>query len=200
MEAAQTGDQHQGAIEEPGIGLLLGNIYAFNGLPFFSPGGRQWIRAQTGHDVNLLQYTPPRRIRTLYPNAVLTRIELPNMQVLYRYMNLYTASAIFDIFPFIDPSLFEQTIETAYRGRNSAYGAPASAQACVFAFMSAASLLLDELNDERLSKIDVYAAQAYQLLPAFFGDPAGVDGLQAVLMLVWSYSDKTSQMNGADSS
>ena len=147
MDATQTGDQQQGVIEGPRIGLLLGNIYAFNGLPFFSPSGRQWIRAQTGQDVNLLQYTLPRRLRTLHPNAALTRIELPDMQVLYRYVNLYTTSAFSDIFPFIDPSLFERTIETAYRGRDPASGDMASAQACIFAFMSAASLLLDELTD-----------------------------------------------------
>lgn len=168
-------------------GLLLGNIYAFNGVPFFSLPGRQWIQAQTGEYVNLAHYIPPGRIRTLNHSVAQddalpqTATSLPDEKLLRRHLSLYTASNFSHIFPFIDPPLFEHTIEAAYCESGDVDG---TASACVYAVMSLASVVSNGLDDEELASIDDYASRAFRLLHGFVGDSINVDGLQVILILV----------------
>jgi hypothetical protein len=104
--------------------------------------------------------------------------------MLYQYLERYTYSTFSQIFPFINPLLFEHTVQAAYGEDHPTNFAPAAAKACVFAFMSVASVALNESNNGSISNMDDYALEAYYLLPDLLGHTMTVDGLQALLMLV----------------
>ncbi|CAG8178109.1 unnamed protein product [Penicillium salamii] len=170
--------------EEPEANLLLGTMYLCNGVPFFSARGRQWIEAQTGERVALAHYTPPRRIGLLNPGFPPRPVVfLPDQDRVRSHLALYKKSVLSDIFPFLEVSLFEETIETAYSAKNDTDAATATARACIFAFMSIVCVFSKDLNEENLDTGDDYSSQAYHLLPGIFGDSMTVDGLQAILML-----------------
>ncbi|KAL4972284.1 putative C6 transcription factor [Aspergillus desertorum] len=155
----------------------------------FLPSGRQWIQAQTGEVVSLSPYPPSRRVQALkspanHPLSSNETASLPDKETVYNHLRLYTSSVFSQIFPFISPPLFERTIETAYCQQDPPDCAIATARACVFAFMSVASVASsNDLNDEQISNIDYYASQAYHLLPIFFGNSITIDCLEAILML-----------------
>ncbi|KAE8393884.1 hypothetical protein BDV23DRAFT_29158 [Aspergillus alliaceus] len=157
----------------------MGSICAFNGLPFFSSAGRKWIKAQTGEDVNLNQYHPPNR-----GEAPIPTIPLPRKEVLYEHVHRYKSSRLSQLFPFIDPFLFEGTIHAAYEVQSPLTGDVSSSRACIFAFMAVTSTILNESDDDGVQNPDDYAYVAYDLLASLLhAHSVTVDGLQALLML-----------------
>ncbi|KAE8140011.1 hypothetical protein BDV38DRAFT_290772 [Aspergillus pseudotamarii] len=163
-------------------GLALRNICVFNGLPFFSSGGRQWIKAQTGEDVNLNQYQPLRRISSLRPTATRT-IHLPSERLLLKRFEEYKSSVFSQIFPFINPHFFEDTVRAAYREQSPLNYSNDSAKACIFAFMAVTAMFFNSAENHETDDSDYYAYAAYDLIPGFFRDSITVEGLQALLML-----------------
>ncbi|GAB1204999.1 hypothetical protein APSETT445_003665 [Aspergillus pseudonomiae] len=164
-------------------GLALRNICVFNGLPFFSSGGRQWIKAQTGEDVDLNQYQPPKRISSLRPKATRT-VYLPSKSLLFERLQEYQSSVFCEIFPFINPHLFEDTVRAAYQEQSTLTCSNDSAKACVFAFMAVTSTFSNSTDSHGSLDSDHYAYAAYDLVPEFFRDTVTTEGLQALLMLV----------------
>ncbi|KNG89058.1 hypothetical protein ANOM_002951 [Aspergillus nomiae NRRL 13137] len=163
-------------------GLALRNICVFNGLPFFSSGGRQWIKAQTGEDVDLNQYQPPKRISSLRPKATRT-VYLPSKSLLFERLQEYKSSVFCQIFPFINPHLFDDTVRAAYQEQSTLTCSNDSAKACVFAFMAVASMFSNSTDSHGSLDSDHYAYAAYDLVPEFFRDTVTTEGLQALLML-----------------
>ncbi|OGM44891.1 hypothetical protein ABOM_006121 [Aspergillus bombycis] len=163
-------------------GLALRNICVFNGLPFFSSGGRQWIKAQTGEDVDLNQYQPPRRISSLRPKATRT-VYLPSESLLFERFQEYKSSVFCQIFPFISPHFFEDTVRAAYQEQSTLTCSNDSAKACVFAFMAVTSMFSNSTANHGSLDSDHYAYAAYDLVPEFFRDTVTIEGLQALLML-----------------
>ncbi|PIG81644.1 hypothetical protein AARAC_002155 [Aspergillus arachidicola] len=141
-------------------GLALRSICVFNGLPFLSSGGRQWIKAQTGEDVDLNQYQPPKRISSLHPTT--TRAYTCRAKVFF-----FNASKI----------------REAYREQSSSTCSNDSAKACIFAFMAVTSMLFNSTDNHGNLDSDYYAYAAYDLVPGFFRDSVTIEGLQALLML-----------------
>ncbi|KAE8334753.1 hypothetical protein BDV24DRAFT_156605 [Aspergillus arachidicola] len=163
-------------------GLALRSICVFNGLPFLSSGGRQWIKAQTGEDVDLNQYQPPKRISSLRPTTT-RAIHLPSQSLLFQRFQEYKSSIFSDIFPFINPQFFEDTVREAYREQSSSTCSNDSAKACIFAFMAVTSMLFNSTDNHGNLDSDYYAYAAYDLVPGFFRDSVTIEGLQALLML-----------------
>lgn len=165
-------------------GLALRNICVFNGLPFFSSGGREWIKALVGEEVDLTQYKPPKQVSWIRPQAKPPTIPLPSEAVLRQGLEAYQSCLFFHIFPFIHPLLFEETIRAAYQEENTLERSNADAKACVFAFVAAAPRFAKFLPNEAVAKTAEYAQAAYDLVPSLLADSGTLDGLQAVLLLV----------------
>ncbi|KAL5356122.1 hypothetical protein BJX96DRAFT_94051 [Aspergillus floccosus] len=165
-------------------GLALRNICVFNGLPFFSSGGREWIKALVGEEVDLNQYNPPKQVSWLRPQARATTIPLPDEAFLRQGLEAYKSCVFFHIFPFINPLLFEETMRVTYQEENTPDCSNADAKACVFAFVAAAPEFGKFLPNEVVVKTDDYARAAYDLVPTLLMDSGTLDGLQAVLLLV----------------
>ncbi|KAJ6185260.1 fungal-specific transcription factor domain-containing protein [Penicillium mononematosum] len=161
-------------------GLALGNICVFNGLPFFSPGGREWIRKQTGEDVSLNQYNPPRSSWWLRP-ATAPAVALPSEEHLKELLEAYESSPLAHIFPFIYPPLFRDTVRKAYREQRSGNYSNADAMACIFAFIAVSSICFfaRDPSDNMIN----YASASYDMLPSLCRGSITVDGLQALLLL-----------------
>lgn len=164
-------------------GLALRNICVFNGLPLFSSGGRQWIKAQTGEDVDLNQYQPSRRISSIRSTTTRT-IHLPSESLLLERFEEYKSSVFSQIFPFINPLFFEDTVRAAYREQSPLSYSNDSAKACIFAFMAVTAMFFNSTEDDETDHSDHYAYAAYDLIPVFFRDSITIEGLQALLMLV----------------
>ncbi|KJK60591.1 fungal transcription factor regulatory middle homology region [Aspergillus parasiticus SU-1] len=163
-------------------GLALRSICVFNGLPFLSSGGRQWIKAQTGEDVDLNQYQPPKRISSLRPTTT-RAIHLPSQSLLFQRFQEYKSSIFSKIFPFINPQFFEDTVREAYREQSSLTCSNDSAKACIFAFMAVTSMFFNSTDNHGNLDSDYYAYAAYDLVPGFFRESVTIEGLQALLML-----------------
>ncbi|KAE8165870.1 fungal-specific transcription factor domain-containing protein [Aspergillus tamarii] len=163
-------------------GLALRNICVFNGLPLFSSGGRQWIKAQTGEDVDLNQYQPSRRISSIRSTTTRT-IHLPSESLLLERFEEYKSSVFSQIFPFINPLFFEDTVRAAYREQSPLSYSNDSAKACIFAFMAVTAMFFNSTEDDETDHSDHYAYAAYDLIPVFFRDSITIEGLQALLML-----------------
>ncbi|KAB8264456.1 hypothetical protein BDV32DRAFT_135349 [Aspergillus pseudonomiae] len=141
-----------------------------------------WIKAQTGEDVDLNQYQPPKRISSLRPKATRT-VYLPSKSLLFERLQEYKSSVFCEIFPFINPHLFEDTVRAAYQEQSTLTCSNDSAKACVFAFMAVTSTFSNSTDSHGSLDSDHYAYAAYDLVPEFFRDTVTTEGLQALLML-----------------
>jgi hypothetical protein len=173
-------------------GINLGNVNAFNGIPFFSSGGRQWVESRSGQAVNFEKFYglgPPcqtqqgRWLHSPIPQTQET-LELPEISVLDQHIAVYNASAISSLFPLLDKDLFIDTIRLAYHlSPSSSQRGVMSAKACIFSFMALASVF--QISEGNFSAIaGKYASEAQRLLPEVLQEPANLDGLQTLLMLV----------------
>ncbi|KAL4947239.1 C6 zinc finger domain protein [Aspergillus filifer] len=168
-------------------GQSLGNICAFNGLPFFSPSGIEWIKARTGEDSPLDQYCAARPTawpRTTRKYRAGHHIPLPDKTLLLEQLSVFRASVFCQLFPIIDPFCFEYTVRTAYNNDLSDISpGVSSAKACIFAFMAFSSFFTIQPHQDTIVDADELAMQAHDLLPDMFNESVTLDGLQALLML-----------------
>ncbi|RAK80278.1 uncharacterized protein BO72DRAFT_445610 [Aspergillus fijiensis CBS 313.89] len=167
-------------------GRHLGNICTFDGVPFFSASGREWIAACTGDQFRFHQPATESTLAQQPPTPVASAAELPlpDLQFLCSELRHYQASAFALFFPVIDACLFESTIKAAYsREYSAASPGVNSARACIFAFLALTSLTVHGPKGYPLRYSDQYFEAAQRLLPAVLGEPVSVDGLQTVLLL-----------------
>ncbi|PWY76499.1 hypothetical protein BO94DRAFT_206434 [Aspergillus sclerotioniger CBS 115572] len=172
----------------------LNHISTFNGLPFFSSSGQQWIEKKTGVENNFHEYyasgppwqaKPRFRAQTKHGSPDGRKIMgLPARLVLSKL--LHTATSVeFVLAAFlVDQKLFESTIRAAFDGQLSQTSpGPVSARACILAFTA---LVLEMVPDRDFAVdgvSDDYALEALALLPEVFAESVTIDGLQALLML-----------------
>ncbi|KAJ3938625.1 uncharacterized protein N0V96_011355 [Colletotrichum fioriniae] len=156
-------------------GYYLGDVSSYNGIPFFSADGQEWIRSRAGEDASF---------QTLFdfPEGNASG-ELPDRTVVEEYLALFRASQFGLSFPVIDFVLFQETIELAYEQSD---GSPSlesvTAKACVFAFFAVVSLFQGEWNST--PEIDGEAcAGAAQRLVAVILQGTNITALETVFML-----------------
>ncbi|KAK0368188.1 fungal specific transcription factor [Colletotrichum limetticola] len=172
-------------------GYYLGDVSSYNGIPFFSADGQEWIRSRAGEDASfqtlfgmgpLWQTQHPVPIFIDFPEGNASG-ELPDRTVVEEYLALFRASQFGLSFPVIDFVLFQETIELAYE---QADGSPSlesvTAKACVFAFFAVVSLFQGEWNST--PEIDGEAcAGAAQRLVAVILQGTNITALETVFML-----------------
>ncbi|KAJ5711302.1 hypothetical protein N7488_005458 [Penicillium malachiteum] len=186
--------------QEPTLGSVLkfageslGNIHAFNGLPFFSESGRRWIKACSGEDLTL-QYRPAPD-DSFWKSPVVgtnmdayatssTPLSLPSVNSLRDDISTYLKSDFSLFFPVIDYSLFEDTIKTAYQSETPlASPEIASARASVFAFSALVSTMIRKTKGPAQILEEQYTRESYRLLAPTLNKVVNVEGLQTLVIL-----------------
>ncbi|GFF81421.1 C6 zinc finger domain protein [Aspergillus udagawae] len=170
-------------------GQTLGNICGFNGLPFFSPSGLEWIRARTGEDGSLDRYCTMRpitwpRLAEKRAGEGDRRLSLPDKSLLLEQMEAFEKSVCGQILPLVNRACFEYTIRAAYEKELSAISPGlSSARVCIFAFMALSSFFAGQPHVDKIVTADEYAREAQDLLPEMLKESVTLDGLQALAML-----------------
>ncbi|PVH79632.1 hypothetical protein DL98DRAFT_492709 [Cadophora sp. DSE1049] len=170
--------------------IYLGNINAFNGLPFFSPEGQQWVECHSDQKVDfekLLSYeslwqSPQSQWSTSIPSVAPTQriVELPDRGILDQHVANYS-STVHSLFPLLDSGLFRDTTRLAYDSSSSS--SSPGARACIFAFLALMSAFQPSKTASLVIEGRRYASQAQRLLSAVLQEPVTLHGLQALLML-----------------
>ncbi|OLN96419.1 putative transcriptional regulatory protein C530.05-like protein 1 [Colletotrichum chlorophyti] len=172
-------------------GYYLGGISSYNGIPFFSADGQDWIRSRAGEDASfhtlfgmgpLWQTQHPAPI-LLGNSQVNLGGDLPDRSVVHEFLELFRASHFGLSFPLIDYVLFLETIETAYQPTPDALSLEiVTARACVFAFFAIVSVFRVEWKST--PEIDGEAcARAAQSLMATILQDTNITALETVFML-----------------
>lgn len=175
-------------------GYNIGEISSYNGIPLFSSEGQEWVQSRTGEKASfekLCAFGPPwqnqHRFYTASIPADFQRlqapVELPDRKIVEEYLSIYRSSIIRLVFPFIDPVLFQETLNLAYESQQVPMPAgSASAKACVYAFLSVISTFnLDGLHF--LVDSEACSIKAQWFTPQLVQETT-VDGLQTSIMLV----------------
>lgn len=183
------------------------------GIPFLLPEGQRWVEARTGQSIALEKLSPAKppweKQRAINSNALLMSLqtqdpfELPPLALTEAYFELYKSALMRIIFPVLDFQLFRDTLKVAYYpyGAGNTYR-PASARACIFAFLAYTSLLHPpeaQYSPKNVPSIDseAYAIKAQCLLPQVLQESVALDGLQAAMFLV-SFEFSVSTVSMAD--
>ncbi|PYH87483.1 hypothetical protein BO71DRAFT_367226 [Aspergillus ellipticus CBS 707.79] len=169
-------------------GHVLGNLCTFNGLPFFSPSGQQWVKSRTGEDVDQAYFSPrpSESIEATYAGSS-RPVGLPDKDLVYYMLDEWEAQVFSKLFPFINRAFFDSTIDAAYHDKVSVLSpGTASARACIFAFTTLCLSSSHIQPDSRLMRVEDYVHEAYRWLPALFLEALALDGLQALAMLTIS--------------
>ncbi|KAK1994113.1 fungal-specific transcription factor domain-containing protein [Colletotrichum falcatum] len=172
-------------------GFYLGDISSYNGIPFFSQDGQNWIRSRAGEDASfqtLFAMGPLWHIH--HPDPVFLNFSqqnssegLPDRPVVDECLARFQASNFGLSFPLIDYVLFLDTIDLAYQPPQGALTLEVvTAKACVFAFFAVASLFQSEWKS--MPEIDgqACAGAAQNLMPVIMQD-TNINTLQTVFML-----------------
>ncbi|PKX96515.1 Zn(II)2Cys6 transcription factor [Aspergillus novofumigatus IBT 16806] len=172
-------------------GQTLGNICAFNGLPFFSPSGLEWIRARTGEDGSLDRYCSMRPITWPRLTKKCTegdrRLSLPDKSLLFEQIEAFQKSVCGQFLPLVNRTCFEYTIRAAYEKELSDISPGLfSARVCIFAFMALSSFFAGQPHVDKIVTADEYAREAQDLFPEMLNESVTLDGLQALTMLATS--------------
>ncbi|GKT42705.1 uncharacterized protein ColSpa_02886 [Colletotrichum spaethianum] len=173
-------------------GFYLGDISSYNGIPFFSPDGQDWIRSRAGEDASfqtlfgmgpLWHSQNPVPIFLDFPQSN-SGGELPDRTVVEEYLARFRASQFGLSFPLIDFVLFSGTIDLAYRSPQSALTLEVvTAKACVFAFFAVVSLFQREWKSTPEIDGEACAGAAQNLMATILQD-TNMTALQTVFMLV----------------
>lgn len=175
-------------------GFYLGDISSYNGIPFFSADGQDWIRSRAGEDASFQTLFAMGPLwQTQHPVPILLGLpqlhtggELPDRIVLEEYLSLFQASHFGISFPLIDFVLFHETIDLAYQPSQETPSLEAvTARACVFAFFAVLSLFQAEWNSTPEIDGEACVGAAQSLVAMILQDP-NITSLETVFMLVSS--------------
>lgn len=170
------------------------------GIPFLLPEGQRWVESRTGQAIAFDKLGPAKppweKQRAINSNALLMSMQtqdpfkLPSLAVTEAYFDIYKSALMRIIFPVLDFHLFRETIKVAYHpyGAGNCYR-PASARACIFAFIAYTSLLHPpgvSYNPHDVPPVDseAFAIKAQCLLPQVLQESVALEGLQASMFLV----------------
>ncbi|KAK3373029.1 fungal-specific transcription factor domain-containing protein [Lasiosphaeria ovina] len=177
-------------------GYHLGEISSYNGIPLFSPECQALICARTGKQASFpAQLGDPwsweahdrahlsldARSKSIQPPPI--DLSLPDRSVTEGFVAFFKTSHLRLVFPFINFSLFQHTIDVAYTPWNGwapSSPEPVAAKACVFAFLAIMSLLGCPMKESIDG--DEFALKAHQLQPVLL-QQFSMTGLQTALML-----------------
>ncbi|KAL4899332.1 hypothetical protein BDW74DRAFT_183867 [Aspergillus multicolor] len=166
-------------------GRDVGNICTFDGTPFISKSGRDWVYQCTGERF-CQEYLQSSRLpdQPSGPIAAAADLPLPDLTFLYEEIRQYLASPLGLFFPVVDRALFDSTADAAYCWKySSSSPGPNSARACIFSLLSLTALSVHGPRGYPLRYSDQHAREAQRLLPKVFEEPVSLDGLQIILML-----------------
>lgn len=182
-------------------GRELGKLSFLTGVPFLLPEGQAWIQARTGqaiaHDKLSPMHPPWEKERAQSNKRLLMSLTnedllgLPDWRTVRLYLDAFTTtSAMRRIFPVIDPDLFEETISIAYQ-QSTSNSRQLSSRACVTAFLAFVCRLAPINRITQNSPVDheLLAYKTQFLIAHILQEPATLDALQAITMLVRLSSD-----------
>ncbi|KAM6506949.1 hypothetical protein FALCPG4_018761 [Fusarium falciforme] len=165
-------------------GCHLGQISLDNGIPRFSEEGRRWIFSKAGDHFKpeaLQRPSAPRKPMAL-PRRYSGSSLLPSRHAIHQVISAYLNSTFRFAFPFIDGTLFSETIVLAYEGLNvTASLEHVSARCCLLAFLSVIDCFTG-LNDFPDIDPEACSLEARHLLSEVLLDTT-LMGIQTVLML-----------------
>lgn len=186
-------------------GRELGKLSFLTGVPLLLPEGQAWIQARTGqaisHDKLSPMHAPWEKERAQSNKRLLISLTnedllgLPDWRTVRLYLDAFTASSVMRrIFPVIDPDLFEETISVAYQQSTSS-SRQMSSRACVTAFLAFVCRLPQIKRLTQNSPVDheLLAYKTQFLISQVLQEPATLDALQAITMLVRLSSDRPCQ-------
>ncbi|RMJ16366.1 hypothetical protein CDV36_003965 [Fusarium kuroshium] len=165
-------------------GCHLGQISLDKGIPQFSEEGRRWIFSKTGDHFKSESLHRPSTLHSPiahsqgYSGASL----LPSRHTTHQVIAAYLNSTFKFAFPFIDGTLFSETIVLAYEGLNvTASLEHLSARCCFLAFLSIIDCFRGS-NDFPDIDPEACSMEAHHLLAEVLID-TNLMGVQTVLML-----------------
>ncbi|KAI8723036.1 Zn(2)-C6 fungal-type domain-containing protein [Fusarium sp. LHS14.1] len=165
-------------------GCHLGQISLDKGIPQFSEEGRRWIFSKTGDNFKSETLHRPSALHSPvalsqgYSGASL----LPSRHTTHQVIAAYLNSTFKFAFPFIDGTLFSETIVLAYEGLNvTATLDHLSARCCFLAFLSIIDCFRGP-NDFPDIDPEACSMEAQHLLTEVLLD-TNLMGIQTVLML-----------------
>ncbi|KAJ5637535.1 hypothetical protein N7490_007414 [Penicillium lividum] len=166
------------------------------GVPKFSSEAESWARSRAGLPMSfamayeresLAQHSSHRDAEIMQMRVHMsTPLELPDIQLVDFFLQVYTNSGLRWRYPVIDPVLFRKTVDLAY---NQVSGSPlagnASRAACIYAFLAMKSLICED-EDQTYALIDVELCtlKARCLMAEALNEEATLETLQAATMLV----------------
>ena len=175
-------------------GFDLGKISSYNGIPHFSPEGKEWVRARSG--IHSPFCSLEGREHEVLPQKILPRgrfnpePSMPRRDIVLERFQSFLESPLRPVFPLLDPVLFRKTVNIAFGNdcQNESTRQKWSARACIFAFL-AMLFLFDEGTDSPMPRNpyhvdqDACAAEALHLVTLSLPSTE-VSLLEASIMLV----------------
>ncbi|TQN66759.1 putative transcriptional regulatory protein [Colletotrichum shisoi] len=172
-------------------GYYLGDISSYNGIPFFSPDGQDWIRSRAGEDASFhtlfgmgpiwqAQHPVPVFLDAPRPSSA---GELPDRTVVEEYLALFRASRFGLSFPVIDYVLFLETVDLAYQTPQTVLTLEVvTAKSCVFAFFAIVSLFQTDWKSSPEIDGEACARAAQNLMPTIL-QGTNITAVETVFML-----------------
>lgn len=208
-QPAQAGSSHQSSCPAEGeqqqrdvalgqmyfAGQNLGELCARNGVPFFSPDGRQWIFSVTGQWPCFDSINFEREDGRINNNQDISRhnlaetsrnlVRLPKRSEFETRLSQFLTQDIVGVFPFVDEVLIHHTIQTAYEvGQTPQNRGQINAKACVLALFAVMSTHLDHGDTTSPMSPNEYSKEAKRLLISEGIEEATIVTLQTIVLLV----------------
>lgn len=114
--------------------------------------------------------------------------ELPDRHAVEVHFEIFRTTLMQRVFPIVDPVLFPDTIKAAY-SHSSLSARRADVRACILSFLAFSSILqVPEYKDRPLGLPPIdsegLALKAQCLIPQVLREDAGLEGLQALIIMV----------------
>ncbi|KAJ5355848.1 Zn(II)2Cys6 transcription factor [Penicillium concentricum] len=181
---------HEHIMPFPTRGLEL--ISSYNGIPFFSIRGQEWVQARTGERLFVNQshdsIPPWQNERSSWPDPSARHpVELPDISITQECIDIFLISPVCLVFPLVDITLHLKTISNVYHPLQSrlsdGFTNRNASRASIFAFLAFCSIIDMGITPRIYVDGEAYAAEAHRLLPEILRETPTLDGLQSLLML-----------------
>ena len=174
---------------------VMGDIGFLDGLPIFSEAGCAWIRTRTGEEPILdhihtfgrpwqaQKVAEPAKPLTIPQLEILKNVEalIPRLTLDHLFKS-YITSHYHVASPFIDPLLFEDTIQAAYVMADTSPQA-IDARGCIFSFVALMSLWQSEWDSSPPIGKDLFASIASGCLVRISPN-ISLEAIQSAFLLV----------------